>query len=273
MNTPPIVCQQSFLNWLEADDDGLQLEAPEDSFKDLMRLIASFFDLDLGDAVHDVEVTTVADLTFLRRLQKRGDFSDWDMRKIRSQIVRSESYYIPRAQMVYLGNLSVNHASEEATHFIRHVLAQCHEPRLLVDAFYWRVLEEAVGFLGSKIINHKRKCPPLAFFRRVVGSRNSTRNEKQLARLVLKHEKIISGRKVRGVRDVYECNATLFNELTHIIGYQLGDKLYYGLIDGLVDKGETRQLFFERFEREGDALTTYLYLVSRTAKVRLPERF
>jgi pimeloyl-ACP methyl ester carboxylesterase len=123
MNTPPIVCQQSFLNWLDVDEDIPQIEAPEENFKEYARLIASFFDLPIGDALDEVELATVIDLSFLARLRRRGDFSARDMRQIRSQILRSESYYIPRARTVYLGNLSVNHAAEEATHFIRHECA------------------------------------------------------------------------------------------------------------------------------------------------------
>ena len=57
----------------------------------------------------------------------------------------------------------MNHASEEATHFLRHVVSGCQEPLNLVDAFYARALEEAVGFLGSKMLNHKRKCPHVHF--------------------------------------------------------------------------------------------------------------
>ncbi|MEL6547619.1 MAG: ChaN family lipoprotein, partial [Myxococcota bacterium] len=158
LNTLPIVAQQSFLNWIEQDDDA-QIEAPEATFVEYAEVIAEFFDLELGDALDEVEVTTIVDLSFLQRIQRRGDFSASDVRKIRNQILNSESYFIPRANMVYLGNLSVNHTAEEASHFLRAVCSGSHEPRLLVDAFYARTMEEAVGFLGSKLLNHKRRAP------------------------------------------------------------------------------------------------------------------
>ena len=172
MNTPPIVCQQSFLNWLDIDEGFSEIDAPEETFREYARLIADFFDLPLGDALDEVEITSVVDLSFLRRLQRRGDFSAVDMHIIRKQILASESYYIPRARMVYLGRLAINHASEEATHFLRHVCADSEEPRQLVDAFYARCLEEALGFLGSKVINHRRKCAHEPYFERVVKSRS-----------------------------------------------------------------------------------------------------
>jgi len=273
LNTPPIVCQQSFLNWLQVDDEGLQLDAPEENFKEFARLISAFFDLELKDALDEIEVATVADLTFLRRLQRRGDFSKRDMAKIREQILRSESYYIPRANMVYLGNLSVNHAAEEATHFLRNVCSQSHEPRMLVDAFYARAIEEAVGFLGSKLMNHKRKCAHVPFFERQQRGRNATRKDKEIARLICKHARMMQGERVRNSSSIYECSADAFNAITHALGYQLGDHIYYGLIDGIIDKSEVRELFFEKLDEEGDALLCYLNFYSKTRSVKIPERF
>jgi uncharacterized iron-regulated protein len=273
LNTPPIVCQQSFLNWLDVDEGIPELAAPEQNFKEYARLVASFFDLPLGDALDEVELASVVDLSFLSRLKRRGDFSTNDVREIKKQILRSESYYIPRARMVYLGNLSVNHASEEATHFMRHLCSGSHEPRGLVDAFYARCLEEAMGFLGSKLVNHKRKCAHLPHFERLARSRVTSPEERELARLVILHAKMEQGERPRGLARIYETDADLFNAVTHVIGYRLGDKLYYALVRGQMAKDDIRSLFFDAWEEEGAALTTYLYLSMRTRDVKVPERF
>jgi hypothetical protein len=52
----------------------------------------------------------------------------------------------------------------------------------------------------------------------------------------------------------------------------LGDKLYYAMLDGRLEKREIRALFFDPFDDEGEALATYLYLVARTRDVQVPER-
>lgn len=273
INTPPIVCQQSFLNWLYSDEDGTEIDEPEATFKEYARLIAAFFDLPLKDHLDDVELVTCHDLSFLSRLARRGDFSKHDMNLIRKQILASESYYIPRAKMVYLGNLSVNHASEEATHFLRNLCADMEDPKLLVDAFYARCIEEALGFLGSKVINHKRKCPSAAYFQRLRQSRNATAEEKTLARLILMHNRMQQGKRVRGMAALYQCDAEMFNMTTHVLGYQLGERLYYGLVQEHLDKKVIHDLFFDTFEEEGTAFSTYLYLTARTAAVRIPEQF
>ena len=272
INTPPIVCQQSFLNWLEMDDITQSIDAVEENFKHYVGLLLKIFNLDIGDALSNIEIATVVDLSFLKRLQRRGDFSKDDMLQIKKQILSSESYYIPRANMVYLGNLSMNHASEEATHFLRHVMSGCQEPLNLVDAFYARALEEAVGFLGSKMLNHKRKCPHVPFFIRQSRSRSASQENKDLARGVVKHDKMMRGEKVRGMQAIYESEPELFNQITHVIGYQLGDRLFYALMDGTVQMSNVRELFFEHFEEEGIALTTYLHWALQVRDVEIPER-
>jgi hypothetical protein len=272
MNTPPIVCQQSFLNWLDIDEGMPELETPDERFRQFARSIAELFELPLGDALDEVEVASVVDLSFLQRLRRRGDFSPADMRAIRRQILASESYYIPRAKMVYLGRLAINHATEEATHFLRHLSADNDEPKSLVDAFYARCLEEALGFLGSKVINPKRKCAHLPWFERLARSRAASSGERHLARLVLAHARMEAGVKVRGLARIYRSDAETFNAVTHLLGYVLGDKLYYAMLEGRLEKREIRSLFFDPFEDEGEALATYLYLVARTREVQVPER-
>jgi hypothetical protein len=263
------VAQQSFLNWVDVEEES-DLESPEEQFKEYVRVIASFFDIPLGPALDEVEVTTVVNLSFLDRLRRRGDFSASDMRHIRRQILNSESYFIPRAKMVYLGKLSINHAAEEATHYIRYICTGALEPTALVDAFYARCLEEAIGFLGSKLMNHRRKAPSDVALEKL--RRSKDRHDRALARAVLKHARLEAGERVHGMRDIYESNADAFNAVTHVIGYRLGERLYYGLVSGDLAKRDIRALFFERFEEEGNAITTFFSLVARTRTVKTPER-
>ncbi len=269
LGTPPIVAQQSFLNWVDVEEEE-DLESPEETFKEYARVIASFFDIELGHALDEVEVTTVVNLSFLDRLRRRGDFSASDMRHIRRQILNSESYFIPRAKMVYLGKLSINHAAEEATHYIRYICTGALEPSALVDAFYARCMEEAIGFLGSKLLNHRRKAPSDAALEKLKRSRD--KHDRALARAVLKHARLEAGEKVRGMREIYESNADAFNAVTHVIGYRLGERLYYSVVSGDLPKRAIRDLFFERFEDEGNALMTFFSLVARTRNVKMPER-
>jgi hypothetical protein len=272
LNTPPVVCQQSFLNWLDIEQEGEQIATPEQNVRNYARIIAKFFDLPVEDTIDELAVNSIADLSFLNRLRRRGDFSPADIRHIRTQILNSESYYIPRAKMVYLANLSVNHAAEEATHFLRHVCSDTDsDPRFLVDAFYARCIEEAVGFLGSKLINHKRKTTGYRALARVAKN-DPDKRQRLIARLTLQHWNMERGKKVRSTGSLYNTDAHTFNAITHLLGYQLGERLYYGLIFGDIAKDEIRQLFFENFDDGGTALKTYFHWALRTTNVQIPER-
>jgi uncharacterized iron-regulated protein len=273
INTPPIVAQQSFLNWLDNDDELFEEPAPEKIFREYVEIITRVLGIAIGDAADHVVVSSVVDTQFLDILRKRGRFNKHELEEIRRQILRSESYFIPKANMVYLGQLSINHAAEEASHFVRHAAGGDEEPRYLVDAFYWRVLNEAIGFLGSKLVNHKRKCPHERDFQRLLADK--TQKDpflRELASYVVQHRRMERGERTRGLRDVYESDVDMFNAVTHALGYMLGDRLYYALLAGTIDKPQVRELYFEPFEDEGAALSTYLHLVAQTAGTKIPQR-
>jgi hypothetical protein len=120
------VAQQSFLDWVE-DGELVETTQPEQHFRDLARLIAAYLGIDLGEALDAVEVYTAGDLSFLERLREGGAFSARELAAIRRQILSRESYYIPRLRIAYLAGLSMNHAAEEAAHFLR------------ADVDYWRL--------------------------------------------------------------------------------------------------------------------------------------
>jgi uncharacterized iron-regulated protein len=270
INTPPVVVQQSFLDWV----DGGFLENPEVRFKGLARIVARFLRLD--DAAfraecEQVSVYTAGDLSFLGTLPGRG-FSRLEIAQIERQILSRESYYIPRARIAYLANLSVNHAAEEATHFLRNVVSGAgDEPRGLIDAFYARALEEAYAFCGSKIVNPRRKCPHAPEFERL--ARGPDRFLCDVARFVLDHLRIERGELGRAsLHKLYSRGPDLFNAVTHSLGYMLGEKLYYALATGRLLKPEVRQLFLDPLSDEGDAMLTYLDLAKRLRNVRIPRR-
>src|SRR5205807_537677 len=103
-------------------EEPLESDHPERRFKELARIVARFLRLEgaaLREALDGVQVYTAGDLSFLQTLSNRG-FSKKEIHTIERQILARESYYIPRARIAYLANLSVNHAAEEATHFHRH---------------------------------------------------------------------------------------------------------------------------------------------------------
>lgn len=274
INTPPVIVQQSYLDWIDGGFEPVEVDAPERRFKELARLVARFLRLEgptLRAALAEVSVYTAGDLSFLRTLPARG-FSAREIALIEQQILGRESYYIPRAKIAYLANLSVNHAAEEATHFLRHVVSGAgDEPRGLLDGFYARALEEAYAFCGSKIVNPRRKCPHEPEFEKLARGKDLNA---EVARQVLDHKRIERGERSLGaLRRLYRARgADLFNAVTHSLGYMLGDRLYYALASGRMLKSEVRALFLDPLEDDGVPFVTYLELAHRLADVRLPPR-
>lgn len=278
MHTPPIICQRSYLNWLEHEEGEIDYADAKASFLELVDRLCEFLGVELGAARDEVEVFTSGDLSFLKRLEERGDFSKAEIRAIKRQILASESYYIARARVVYLANLSINHAAEEAAHFIKGVLAGIEEPREVVDAFYANILHEALGFFGSKCINHKRKCSHekdfknLSAYFQTVRVPAERRLEVETAHLVLEYRKLESRGRHLARTDIFTSRMDLFLSLTHALGYMLGDRLYYGLMGRKVTKAEVRDLFVEPWQEKGEPLEVYRRLSRCLRGVKIPKR-
>ncbi|MDF1563417.1 MAG: ChaN family lipoprotein [Deltaproteobacteria bacterium] len=282
VNTSPIVAQQSYLAHLHDDvgvDDGLE-SAPERTFKSMCRYLADFLEVELGDALDHVLVYTLGDLSFLSELERKKQFNRREVAYIRRRILERESCFLPRAGVVYLASLSVNHAAEEAAHFLRHVLTEDDGDRDgLVDAFYSRILNEAIAFFGSKVINPRRKCAHPPRLKALVddwqrGDRKGLRHgDVRAAEVTLAHLRLEAGERVPGLRKIYaEADADLFNAVTHLLGYILGDRLYHAMVQGKVTKEQMRALFLDPLEEAGDTFHAYFHLSSRVRRVRIPQQ-
>jgi hypothetical protein len=265
-----VVVQQSYLDWIEGGVEPLDGAHPEARFRFLARTIARFLGLDsraFREALAQVAVYTAGDLSFLDTLP----VSAKERRQIEQQILSRESYYIPRARLAYLANLSINHAAEEAAHFVRNVVSGAgDDPRNLADAFYARALEEAYAFCGSKIVNPRRKCPHEPQFERL--RRSSDAFTRQVARAVLAHRAAETNGRSRATGYLSKAGPALFNAVTHSLGYMLGERLYYALATGVCSKSYVRELFLDALDEEGEPFAVYMQLSRRLAGVRIPKR-
>lgn len=277
INTPPIVWQQSYLNWLENEEGEIDYQDPKHSFLDLAKQISRFLGLKLPKTKDDVEVFTCGDLSFLERLSGDPDFTTIERRRIKRQVELSESYYIPKRKWVYLANVSLNHAAEEAAHFIRNLVAGEEFPRTPEDAFYANVLHEAMGFFGSKIINPKRKCTRVKDFKAMIQyfkKANVPRDrtyELEIAHSVIAIKKMEKGGKPIADPERMVKQHDLFFGVSHALGYILGEILYHALIQGGLKKKQARDLFMNPMIQEGEPFEVYQEFIQRYEKVGLPQ--
>jgi len=278
MHTPPVVCQRSYLNWLEHEEGEIDYADAKSSFMEIVDRICDFLGVKLGKKKDDVEVFTCGDLSFLRKLKDKGKFTTREFETIKRQILASESYYIAKTKFVYLANLSLNHAAEEAAHFIKNLCSGEEEPREVVDAFYANILHEALGFFGSKLINHKRKCYHekdfanlLAYFQTVKVPKER-QLEYETAHLVTEYCRLEKRGKHLARTEIFHSRMDLFMSLTHALGYMVGDRLYYGLMEGKVKKEQLRDLFCDPWREEGAPVKVYTNLYRRLKGVKIPKR-
>ena len=284
MSTPPIIKFQSYLNWI---DKTRELASPSlrgwqgDIFGDealynqmlqMVHIISQFLEIE-ADGLENFMVHSPADLDFLYRLRADKRLSPGEVEAIAAHIRTNESYFIENGNIIYIANLSVNHAAEEATHFIHRVNAGSRRSDLTqVEDFYCRVMREALGFFGSKIINHKRPCYSVDDFKYLKRKHPSMpperiRELRAVGKYVALHKRrergfLSSGKPWRLRGSLYELPLPVHLGVTHALGYMLGERLFRGMLEGLVRKAAIRELFYMNFSDLDQAFTTYLDLVS-----------
>lgn len=278
MNTPPVMLQRSYLNWLEHEEGEIDFADARHAFLEIVDRISGFLRIRLGADKEKVEVYTSGDLSFLDRIHQSKRFSKEEIRIIKSQILSSESYYIPKLHLVYLGNISLNHTAEEGAHFIKHLLSGVEKPRHPFDAFYANTLHEALGFFGSKIINHKRKCYHAHDYLKFIQFCQTQADISQYqlgyetALFAYEAKKLESKGEAISEMSVFAGRYDLFFALTHALGYMLGDKLYYALLSGVLKKTEISHLFEDPWDGTGKPFETYWRLITITKEVIIPKR-
>jgi hypothetical protein len=306
INASPIEKLQSYLNWQSArdelepaeDSEWAEILAPEgdesddpvstgadytEQFLGIVTTLARFLQIERDD-LDDFELFTVADLDLFEKLAER--FSKSELADLKRQVESSESYFIPRGNIVYLADLSVSNAAEEAAHFLHWKCAGMKEVSR-EDAFaefYLRTLTEALGFFGSLVVNHKRECwresDCVVFVerRKQRTSRFTPEDRFQFAAclLVLQHKKNERGYLASGkwgrLSKVYDQPPELHLRITHMLGHMLGERLYEALVGGALSKEFIRSLFFEKHETRRSAFERYLDLVARTQHLALEPR-
>jgi len=297
LTATPLVKLQSYLNWEqnhaelspvvhpdwrhrgdEDDDDADDADdAPDygEQIHEIVKTIAGFLEID-EPGLDDFIVYTAGDLGFLEALERDPRFGPHDILEIKRQIAASESYFIPRANVIYLADLSLHRAAEEASHFLNTLCAGWNgtaRPRSRRDAFYFKTIVEALGFFGSRIIDPKRACLSERDHVELVLRTKRKRLDlagseiRTMAREVLRHlaaeRRYLRTRRFPPLRRLYEESSRVVDAAAHGLGYILGDKLYNAMIEGEVLKDEVRALFYEPFASEGDAFKTYLRWVER----------
>jgi len=276
-----------------ADDDQLDL-AP--TIYNMIDTILKYLSVDKyqhivrreGDCIEFLvdyypEVYSRIDAAMLRQILEANEFPRSEIADIRKQIARHGSCYIPGINAIFIGNFSLVHGGEEAAHFVNlvlrgDVLDPAPAAKKRPDLFYTAVMEEALGFFGSKLIdpsrNHFFETKLYEYHRKdrafIEANTDFTYEEfRGIISFISLHKKFekeyekydeVPAALLEGMRTK---DRALFSILTHELGYYLGQQLHVGCRRGQFRREEIARLFRLRFEEPRSALTTYMDLVER----------
>lgn len=262
-NASPALCQQSFFDHVELDpaDALLPPSALPEAFRQVARLIGRQLEVDVSPALDGVRVVSLSDPDPVGLLSERAQFTPAELSALRARWLSRQSTYVPRARLAYLASLSLAQSAQEAAQFVRHLCVGggVERTRTGEDAFYGRVLEAALGFLGSRLVHPERPCTSVAAWRaRYTTGRG---REKRIAGQVLAHLAALDNRPRRVRRGAGEPlsgagiptlriprSSAMFDGLSQALGSLLGDALDQAFRTGRLERGALRALFCDPFE-------------------------
>ncbi len=249
VNASPVVCQRSFLDYVEAEAGDARLEDPgiAETFRHLAGAIGRLAGINVGKAADEVMVLRPGDLDVHLRLKQRANFTSAELRQLAKHVFSLESAFIPRAQAVWLSSMSLNNAAEEAARFVRHVCVgnRAVRPRAHPDGFFAACLEAALGFLGSRLVNPKRRCTQLDEWAwHFESSRGET---KRVAAFTLALAGAVSDGLNKAPGMVPKVNTALFMPVSRALGSLLGEALAQAFASKKFAATEVSALFFDPF--------------------------
>jgi hypothetical protein len=230
------------------------------------------------------EVISSLDEDDLRETLRAGGFSAGESAEVVAHVARNGSCFVPRINAIIIGRFNMVHAGEEAAHFVNIVLK--HElydaaPRRMPqhDLFYSGVIEEALGFFGSKLIdpsrNHFFETEFYRFYRKdretiEANTPYSYDEFNAIIDFILLHKKFEQTYEgyseiPAAILDGIRAEPRRANIMVHELGYFLGQQIYDAYRAGILDRKRITALFRMSFRQSGSALSTYLDLTREVA--------
>ncbi|MFM8315343.1 MAG: ChaN family lipoprotein [Deltaproteobacteria bacterium] len=271
MNTPPWVKLKSHLNWTE-------LIAEAGKVPPLATAAQAFEEMDYSHEVADL--TRMIGHFLGMKIPHLDNFQiygplDFELLKndpLNSKYARVfKSYFVPKKNMIFLNSLSLNHVAAQSSIFLHSILSGFvnvfENPHRDFYSFIW---VEALGFLGAKVINPKRKCNGRLDLRKQLGRARATKKDEnwQSAYLALTHleweRASIQNRNSVALLLPQSSNRNLlYYKTAKILGHLLGNSIYHALVDQKISREEVKELFYQCFDQAHAASEAYFKWAKR----------
>ncbi|HZR30703.1 MAG TPA: ChaN family lipoprotein [Terriglobales bacterium] len=238
----------------------------------------------------------------LSRILQRKIAGEPDRRSIRARLEEYGTVYLPGVNSLYVREFQMMHVAEEATRFLHHACrgsvrrwngnndinsngnghrfveskADSHrvDPK---DRFYTRVLEQALGYFGSRILYPARPPVRESDLYALYTQSPAEIEEKTIYSyaeymrtidfLVMHKDYETAPRRYLDlpalVQEGVRATGAKFEYVTRRLGYMMGTELYDAYLAGRISKRFLRSLFMRKLDRLGSAPETYFAVVRK----------
>jgi uncharacterized iron-regulated protein len=272
VNTPPVMVQQSYLNWIEYHVDTVDHDHLERNFRHLLGLVARALGVRLPRTVRDLVIFGPEDPDLADELEASELLEEFEERFAVG--TRNNTWVIPSQGLVYLHNLSLNMVGEAAARLL-HGWSLGRDPDRLGN-FYGQVIHDAIGFFGSKVVNPKRKGKHVPYYRALLSSVRTEAeidtDQLEAASAVLLHKAFEAGKRVGAFPKLFELRPVVRERVRRRLGFMLGERLYYAYERGKISPVRLRGLMRFPLHDATQATALYFVLVRQVDRVALPKR-
>jgi len=278
----PIVKLQSYHYWitgLQLDQDTVGDAPPEDpvallpdlseEVDALLRRMARFLRIPLQEE-SPAAMLWIGQEDFPKMARSLEDWSAEEINLVAASLAHGQGCYLPERNLGFLAKLTQNRIAEMAGRILLARSARvASRPRTLVDDFYLRVVETALTFLASKIINPLRKYRGIPKLRQMLERNGPGRNgwrsraQRHLDYLEAEDRYLREGDETVLAGRFFRLSAHEHLDLTRAVGKHLGGRLYDAMMSGKADRFWLRDLFFDRMALEGAPTRAYFEILER----------
>ncbi len=206
---------------------------------------------------------------------------------VNEQLKNYGACYVPVTNSLLVMKFDPVFAAQEAARFVLYAMRDeiSHEKKIWrphEDQFYAFIFEEALVYLGSKIISSTHSFKKTNLLLNVIDSRgvvrkpvsgfslSETREIVGLLKYHIKRENRGRGamKNTRKLQSIFRLAIRKRLLIVRTLGHSLGEAISKGYAEGRVSRKEILVLFHENFREPGRAKRMYLDLVKRTKPFR-----
>ena len=270
MNTPPWIKLQSLVRWSQGPGVGRRADADphlewdfSEEFIELVEVISHFLGLDREPVDVNFELCSPKDTDLLERYQRELPPQTYQL--LLAYLDAFGSLFVSYGKTVFLPDFNLNHAGSLAAQYLHCQLSDNHQIFENIERqFYSQLWIHALGFVGSKVINPKRKCNgprDLKVLSEVpMRSKRRIEHHPQVVKWALSHLNWERGRGAPPRLPSSQKVETLvvFYAISKVLGQLLGEGLYKGVHQGKISQDALQAMFENPYEDPGLAKESYL---------------